>query len=143
MQGGRDIIYGKRRREVVMEWWCASGSTLPPCHGRENIGGPVLTRQGRFTAIVATAKHFRNSIRHREYRRRKEKEKRNAMSRTLNKLCPSKELNSSSSLSHIAYHRVFDRTFAGYYISGSEIVETGPANPSSPSPTPECRRGLL
>lgn len=25
-----------------MEWWCASGSTLPSCRGRENIGGFAL-----------------------------------------------------------------------------------------------------
>jgi len=140
VQDGRDIIYGKRRREVVMEWWCASGSTLLPCHGRENIGGPALTRQGRFTTIVATAKHFRNSIWHWEYRRQKRKKSKvQSLQRWINYAL---RRNRTRRLP-FANHRVPDRTFARYYISGSETVQTGPANPSSPLPTPERRRGLL
>jgi len=43
-KGGRGAAetLSMERGEVVMEWWCASGSTLLPCHGGENIGGPAL-----------------------------------------------------------------------------------------------------
>lgn len=54
-----------------------------------------------------------------------------------------KELNSRSPSLRVQIACLFVCTLAGYYISGFETVETGPADPSSPLPAPERRRRLL